>query len=97
MTNCCFRTGEGRCHAKRKKAPAKKIIKKLNPNPRKDADLKDLQADKEREAARFQTEETARETIHTNYQFYKDIILFKGGAKAMEIYKALHPNGKFRD
>ena len=75
----------------------KKLIKKLNPNPRKDADLKDLQADKEREAARFQTEETARETIHTNYQFYKDIILFKGGAKAMEIYKALHPNGKFRD
>ena len=74
-----------------------KLVKKLNPNPRKDSDLRDLQADKEREAARFQTEETARETIHTNYQFYKDVILFKGGAKAMEIYKALHPNGKFRD
>ena len=30
-------------------------------------------------------------------KFYKDIILFKGGMKAMDIYKALHPNGKFRD
>ena len=34
---------------------------------------------------------------HTTKEFYKNVILFKGGAKAMEIYKALHPEGKFRD
>ena len=33
----------------------------------------------------------------SNEEFYKNVILFKGGAKAMEIYKSLHPEGKFRD
>lgn len=62
----------------------KKLVKKLNPNPKKDSDLRDLQADKEREAARFQTEESERVVDHTTYEFYKDIINFKGGAKAMD-------------
>ena len=75
----------------------KKLIKKLNPNPKKNSDLRDLQADREQEAARFQTEETSRVEDHTTKEFYKNIILFKNGSKAMEIYKALHPEGKFRD
>lgn len=75
----------------------KKLVKKLNPNPKKDSDLRDLQADKEREAARFQTEESERVVDHTTYEFYKDIVNFKGGAKAMDIYKTLHPKGHFRD
>ena len=53
--------------------------------------------DREQEAARFQTEETSRVEDHTTKEFYKNIILFKNGSKAMEIYKALHPEGKFRD
>ena len=75
----------------------KKLIKKLNPNPKKNSDLRDLQADREQEAARFQTEETSRVEDHTTKEFYKNIILFKNGSKAMEIYKSLHPEGKFRD
>ena len=74
-----------------------KLVKKLNPNPRKDSDLRDAEIDKQRDIERFQTEETSRELDHTTNQFYKDIVLFKGGAKAMDIYKALHPNGHFRD
>ena len=74
-----------------------KLVKKLNPNPRKDSDLRDAEIDKQRDIDRFQTEETSRELDHTTNQFYKDIVLFKGGAKAMEIYKALHPKGHFRD
>ena len=74
-----------------------KLVKKLNPNPRKDSDLRDAEIDKQRDIDRFQTEETSRELDHTTNQFYKDIVLFKGGAKAMDIYRALHPNGHFRD
>ena len=75
----------------------KKLVKKLNPNPRKDSDLRDAEIDRQRDAERFQTEETSRVEDHTTKEFYKNVILFKGGAKAMEIYKWLHPEGKFRD
>ena len=75
----------------------KKLVKKLHVNPRKDSDLRDAEIDKQRDAERFQTEETSRTIDHETKQFYKDIILFKGGSKAVEIYKTLHPTGKFRD
>ena len=75
----------------------KKLVKKLNPNPRIDSDLRDAEIDRQRDAERFQTEEISRVEDHTTKEFYKNVILFKGGAKAMEIYKALHPEGKFRD
>ena len=75
----------------------KKLVKKLNPNPRKDSDLRDAEIDRQRDAERFQTEETSRVEDHTTKEFYKNIILFKNGSKAMEIYKSLHPEGKFRD
>ena len=73
-----------------------KLVKKLHVNPRKDSDLRDLAKDKEREA-RFETEVTETVVDHTTPQFYTEIVLFQGGSKAMEIYKALHPTGKFRD
>ena len=75
----------------------KKLVKKLNPNPRKDSDLRDAEIDRQRDIDRFQTEETSRVEDHTTKEFYKNVILFKGGPKAMEIYKSLHPEGKFRD
>ena len=75
----------------------KKLVKKLNPNPRKDSDLRDAEIDRQRDAERFQTEETSRVEDHTTKEFYKNVILFKNGSKAMEIYKSLHPEGKFRD
>jgi hypothetical protein len=75
----------------------KKLVKKLNPNPRKDSDLRDAEIDRQRDAKRFQTEETSRVEDHTTKEFYKNIVLFKNGSKAMEIYKSLHPEGKFRD
>ena len=75
----------------------KKLVKKLNPNPRKDSDLRDAEIDRQRDAERFQTEETSRVEDHTTKEFYKNVILFKNGAKAMNIYKSLHPEGKFRD
>ena len=73
-----------------------KLVKKLHVNPRKDSDLRDLAKDKEREA-RFETEVIETVVDHTTPQFYTEIVLFQGGSKAMEIYKALHPTGKFRD
>ena len=75
----------------------KKLVKKLHVNPRRDSDLRDAEIDKQRDAERFQTEETSRTIDHETEQFYKDIILFKGGSKAIEVYKTLHPDGKFRD
>ena len=75
----------------------KKLVKKLNPNPRKDSDLRDAEIDRQRDAERFQTAEVSRVEDHTTKEFYKNIILFKNGSKAMEIYKSLHPEGKFRD
>ena len=74
-----------------------KLVKKLHVNPRKDSDLRDAEIDRQRDAERFQTEEVSRKEDHETKQFYKDIILFKGGSKAVEIYKTLHPTGKFRD
>jgi len=75
----------------------KKLVKKLNPNPRKDSDLRDAEIDRQRDIDRFQTEETSRVEDHTTKEFFKNVVLFKGGAKAMDIYRALHPQGKFRD
>ena len=49
-----------------------------------------LEIDKQRDA-RFETEVTEKVVDHTTDQFYTDIVLFNGGSKALEIYKALHP------
>jgi hypothetical protein len=39
---------------------------------------------------------TAKE-VDTTEEFYKNIVLFLDGGKAIEVYKALHPDAKFRD
>ena len=59
--------------------------------------LRDAEIDRQRDIDRFQTEETSRVEDHTTKEFFKNVVLFKGGAKAMDIYRALHPEGKFRD
>ena len=84
------------CYWNRGAVLTKEKLVKLNTNMRKDSDLRDLQIDKDREA-RYITEETDRVVDHTTNQVYRDIILFKNGQKAIEIYKVLHPTAKFRD
>ena len=39
---------------------------------------------------------TAKE-VDTTEEFYKNIVLFLDGGKAIDVYKALHPDAKFRD
>ncbi len=45
----------------------------------------------------FKTKVTERIEDHETDEFAKNILLFKGGDKALEVYKILHPTGKFRD
>ena len=71
-----------------------KLVKKLHVNPRKAADIRDGIED---ERKRFETEEIDYVEDHETWQRYKDIMLFKNGSKAIDIYKTLHPTAKFRD
>lgn len=40
---------------------------------------------------------TTTKEVYTNYEPYNKLITFLDGSKALETYKALHPNAKFRD
>jgi len=40
---------------------------------------------------------TTSTSVDTTDEFYKNIITFLDGGKAIEVYKALHPNANFRD
>ena len=84
------------CYWNRGAVLTKEKLVKLNTNMRKDSDLRDLQIDKDRDA-RYITEETDRSVDHTTWQTYRDIILFKNGQEAVDVYKALHHTIKFRD
>ena len=64
----------------------KKILNILIWNMReKILNLKTLEKEK-----RFDTEETERIEDHETWEFAKNIILFPGGAKTLELYKILH-------
>jgi len=84
------------CYWNRGTVMTKKKLVKLHTKMPKDSDLRDLAKAKEQEA-RYLTEETESEIDHTTRQFYREIILFNGGQKAVEVYKALHPTANFRD
>jgi hypothetical protein len=40
---------------------------------------------------------TTTKEVDTTEEFYKNIVTFLDGGKAIEVYKALHPSGNFRD
>ena len=84
------------CYWNRGAVLTKEKLVKLNTNMQKDSDLRDLRIDMDRDA-RYITEETEKTVDHTTWQTYRDILLFKNGEKAIEIYKTLHPTAKFRD
>ena len=84
------------CYWNRGAVLTKEKLVKLNTNMQKDSDLRDRQIDLDRDA-RYITEETEKTVDHTTWQTYRDILLFKNGEKAIDIYKTLHPTAKFRD
>jgi len=81
-----------------------KLVRKAR-NPRKDSDIRDLERtlDKEAEIAgkpkpkRFETKVVSTKEVYETETFAHNIILYKGGAKALELYKTLHPTATFRD
>ena len=84
------------CYWNRGAVLTKEKLVKLNTNMQKDSDLRDLRIDMDKDA-RYITEETEKTVDHTTWQTYRDILLFKNGEKAIDIYKTLHPTAKFRD
>lgn len=40
---------------------------------------------------------TTETTVDTTEEFYKNVVVFPGGDKAMDNYKIMHPDTKFRD
>ena len=85
-----------RCYWNRPAVLTKEKLVKKAKNPRKDSDLRDLEIELEKEK-KFVTEEVERVEDHETWEFAKNIILFPGGAKALEIYKILHSTATFRD
>ena len=84
------------CYWNRPAVLTKEKLVRKSKNTRKDSDLRDLDIALEKEK-RFDTEEIERTFDHETEEFAKNIILFPGGAKALEVYKILHPTATFRD